>query len=463
MGARQSPTGAAWHCFWRSADWQSAVSQIGNPPGVVSTTTIGLATRGRFPIGDTADYQFALPPLAARTVSSCTRRRPSLHAAVDNENGSSNMLRLKMFETMMSKNMFRLALLLAGWGGLGAGFASAQPVPAVKTVFMIALENHDWTQRVPEGANGRPSQLFGNPAAPFVNSLVTPGNPLSAQVAYATRYYNVSRHTHPSEPNYIWLEAGTDFGIHTDKDPSVKARNLFTCRHLTGQLNAAGIAWKDYQEDLELSPSVTVSASGSAGPVNPYNGTTEYFYAVKHNPMQFFTDTQKQNVYPLAKLWPDLERQEVGRFNWVTPDQYNEMHSSLPAGFTYHGVHYTGDQAAIAEGDNCLSVIVPKIMASAAYQDGGAIFIWTDETVSTDDTNTTLPFIVISPLAKGHAYASTTVLSHASVLKTLDEIYGLAFQTNAVPAAEVNAAGTEPNRVAAVNDLSDLFQTGVIH
>ena len=30
-------------------------------------------------------------------------------------------------------------------------------------------------------------------------------------------------------------------------------------------------------------------------------------------------------------------------------------------------------------------------MASAAYQDHGVIIIWTDETESTDDTNTTLP------------------------------------------------------------------------
>ena len=41
---------------------------------MVNTTSIGLATRGRFPIGDPADYQSALPPLAARTVARCIRR-----------------------------------------------------------------------------------------------------------------------------------------------------------------------------------------------------------------------------------------------------------------------------------------------------------------------------------------------------------------------------------------------------
>ena len=149
--------------------------------------------------------------------------------------------------------------------------------------------------------------------------------------------------------------------------------------------------------------------------------------------MAFFTDTQNKNCYPLTNFWTDLANNNIGRYNWITPDQYNEMHSSLPSGYTYHGTAYTGDQAAIAEGDNCLSIIIPKIMASQAYKDHGVIIIWTDETESTDDTNTTLPYVIISPLAKGNAYASTLPYSHSSDLKTMDEIFGLAYQTNAIP------------------------------
>jgi hypothetical protein len=196
--------------------------------------------------------------------------------------------------------------------------------------------------------------------------------------------------------------------------------------------------------------------------VNPYNGTTEYRYAVKHNPMALFTDTQNQNCYPLTNFWPDLARGDLGRYNWITPNVYNEMHSALPAGFEYHGVHFTGNQAAIAEGDNCLALIVPRIMASPAYQDHGVILLWTDETESTDDTNTTLPFILISPLARGNAYAGSQPYSHSSTLKTMDEIFGLAFQTNAIPASRRDATGTGYNyvdgRSAPVNDLSDLFR-----
>jgi hypothetical protein len=326
----------------------------------------------------------------------------------------------------------------------------------IKTVFVIALENHDWTQ---DPQNSWVEQILGNPAAPYLNSLITPGNSNAAQVSYATKYYNVGQNVHPSEPSYIWSEAGTTFGVYTDDDPGTNSGNLFNAQHLTGQLNAAGIPWKSYQEDLEYTSSATVRSAGTRpSGTNIYNGSTEYDYSPKHNPMEFFTDTQNQNVYPLTQLWTDLANHAVGRYNWITPDAYNEMHSYLPGGFTYHGVLYTDDQSAIAAGDNCLSIIIPRIMASAAYQDHGVIILWMDETESTDDTNTTIPEIIISPLAKGNAYASSVVMSHSSDLRTMDEIFGLAFQTNAIPAADINASGTGYNYVAAAKDLSDLFQ-----
>ncbi|HEV2696212.1 MAG TPA: alkaline phosphatase family protein [Verrucomicrobiae bacterium] len=338
--------------------------------------------------------------------------------------------------------------------------ADLQTLRQIKTVFVIALENHDLEQAVPEG---HPQQLLGNPACPYFNSLITPGNSNAVQTAYATHYYNVCRGGHPSEVNYIWSEAGTDFGIHTDSDPKVSAHNVFAnVMHLSGQLTAAGIPWKTYQEDLEYSSSELISATGSGDTVNPFNGTTEYSYAVKHNPMAFFPDTQNKNCYPLTNLWADLDHGNVGRYNWISPDQFNEMHSALPGGYTYHGVTYRGNQSAIAEGDNALSIMIPKLMASRAYQDHGVIILWTDETESTDDTNTTLPFVVISPLAKGNAYASTLPYSHSSDLKTMDEVFGLAFQTNAIPANERDAQGTGHNdvdgRSATVNDLSDFFR-----
>ncbi len=344
-------------------------------------------------------------------------------------------------------------------------------------VFVIALENHNLTQPNPLSS---PEQIQGNAAAPYLNSLMTPGNPNAAQVSYAKAYYNTGVGVHPSEPNYVWAESGSDFGYHSDDDPNTVNGNTFYYTteglisqvtttggtfgfwhhtftpHLVQQLNEAGIPWKDYQEDIQLSLSPTNSATGVNGPTNIYNGSTQYSYAVKHNPMALFGDSALENVYPIAQLFSDLNDNTVGRYNWITPDQYNEAHSSLNAGFTYMGTHYTGDQAAIAEADNFLSIVLPEIMASKAYKDNGVIVLWWDETEGGDNGSYTLPEIIISPLAKGNAYASTVSMSHSSDLKTWEELFGLPMVNNPIPSNETNFDGSF-NNVATANDLSDLF------
>jgi len=96
------------------------------------------------------------------------------------------------------------------------------------------------------------------------------------------------------------------------------------------------------------------------------------------------------------------------------------------------------------------------IMSSRAYEDDGAIIIWWDETESVDgsdnpdDFNHTLGEIVISPLARGNngvPYASPVNFTHSSDLRTWEELFHLQpFLGDAVNA----------------NDLSDLFESGVI-
>jgi hypothetical protein len=331
-------------------------------------------------------------------------------------------------------------------------------LPPIQTVFVIAMENHNWTQPTPGSS---PQQIFGNVAAPYVNSLVTPGNTNAAQVSYCTRYYNAGVGVHGSEPNYVWAEAGTDFGVHTDNDPSAGSGNIFTAPHLTAQLNTAGIAWKNYQEDVQYSSSPLVSKAGSGVPVNPYHGTTQYDYGVKHNPMAFFSDTQTQNVFAFTNFLNHLTNGLIGRYNWITPDEFNNMHSALTGGFTYKGTAYTGDQAAVAQGDNFLSKFVPQIMASPAYKTNGVIIIWWDETEGGDTTNQTIAEIIISPLAKGNAYNSSLEYSHSSDVKFIENVFGLSYLSNAIPAAETRAAGSGYNNVATVSDLSDLFVSGI--
>ncbi|MDB6065590.1 MAG: phosphoesterase [Pedosphaera sp.] len=332
----------------------------------------------------------------------------------------------------------------------------------IGNIFVIAMENHNFTQPNP---TANPQQIFGNPAAPYINSLITPGNSNAVHVSYATAYYNAGVGVHPSEPNYVWAEAGSDFGVHTDADPNPTNGNTFynNSIHLTAQLNAAGISWKNYQEDVELSLSPTNSASGTNAPVpNPYYGTTQFNYAVKHNPMAFFSDTAVQNVYPLPQFFADLSSNSLAKYTWITPNQFNDAHSALNGGFTYQGTNFTGDQASIAQGDNFLATVIPQIMASPAYQNNGVIIIWWDESERGDTTNQTIPEIIISPLAKGNAYASSVPINHSSDIQTMEEIFGLPAINNPIPLTETDVTGTGYNNVATVNDLSDLFVAGAI-
>ncbi len=374
-------------------------------------------------------------------------------------------------------------------------------------VFYIDMENHNLLQ--PSSVTS-PQQLAGNPAAPYLNSLMTPGNPNAAQTSYALNYYNVqynlpSQSIHPSEPNYVWQEAGLT-GPLNDNDPYASTpNNIVNAPNLSALLQSAGIPWKSYQEDIDLATTAgangnipgnigapgmppfltstvapqsqwTVPTSSFSGTspdyTNPYNGSDQYNFAPKHDGQLFFTatnggsDTAPNNspsplnsaashYAPLQQLQTDLNNNTVGRYNLITPDQYNDMHSSLNTDFTYNGVTYAAntDQEAVALGDNFLSKIIPKIEASQAYKNNGAIVIWYDESEGGNTTQFTLPEIVISPLAKGNAYQSTLPYTHSSDLKSLQELFGVS-----APGGGFLGDASTPG----TNDLSDMFKPGAL-
>src|SRR5919109_1452609 len=82
----------------------------------------------------------------------------------------------------------RILGVLAVFVASGNLSASAEQI---KTVFVIAMENHNWTQPANQFTGGI-QQIYQNPNAPFINSLVNGSAPgISDQVAYATAYHNV--------------------------------------------------------------------------------------------------------------------------------------------------------------------------------------------------------------------------------------------------------------------------------
>ncbi len=379
--------------------------------------------------------------------------------------------------------------------------ASSAQAQKVGDVFYIAMENHNWTQPSTEtGIN----QIFGNSAAPFINSLVTPGNPNAAMVSYASNYVNVTPNTHPSEPNYVWMEAGTATNSHNQGNPALYndnnpyttyagqpgANNIVNGPSLSAELAASGKTWRSYQEDTDLLTTGGQNINGATGTVtltsnvaaknqyevpltsfsgtsadytNAYNGSHQYNYAAKHNPQVFFTATnggndptsansQSLNYAPLQQLSSDLASNTVANYNWITPDQYNDMHSALNTSFTYNGVTYAAgtDEEQIALGDNFLSQIIPLIEASQAFKNNGEIVIWNDETEGDQGAQATGGFtsmeIVISKLAKGNGFTTSIQYNHNSDLATLSQIFGVA----------------APGGAAGANTMADLFKPGAV-
>ena len=271
-------------------------------------------------------------------------------------------------------------------------------------MFVVVMENHNW------------SSIKGNASAPYINNTLLPMG------SYAEQYYNPPGN-HPSEPNYLWLEAGTNFGILNDDDPS--SNHQSTSRHLVSLLEAAGLSWRTYQEGI----------SGTDCPLTDYGS-----YVVKHDPFVFFDDVTGSNnphdsyciahVRPYSELATDLSNDTVARYNFITPNVCHDMHDSCaPA----------NDE--VKQGDAWLSTQVPKILASQPYAAKGVLFITWDEAETGDGP---IGMIVLSPVAKGGGYSNRIHYTHSSTLRTVEEIFGV---------------GPLLHDAANATDLADLFVT----
>ena len=276
----------------------------------------------------------------------------------------------------------------------------------IQDVFLIVMENVNWPI------------LEGSASAPYLNGTVLP------MASHCEQYF-----TPPglpgSLPNYLWLEAGTNFGIFDSNDPS--AHTINSTSHLVTLLSRAGISWKSYQENI----------SGTNCPLS-----TSGLYAAYHNPFVYFSDVITNDSYcishlrPLSELASDLANNAVARYNFITPNLCDDMHNSSGCA--------TADR--IRNGDDWLARTVPGIVASPAYQNNGAIFITWDEGTGSG-LNGPIGLILLSPLAKGGGYAGTNHYTHASTLRTMQEIFGV----------QPFLAGA-----AAAANLGDLFRTNSV-
>jgi phosphatidylinositol-3-phosphatase len=228
--------------------------------------------------------------------------------------------------------------------------------------------------------------IVGNSSAPFENQL-------AADCGLATDYHGV---THPSLPNYIAMTSGSTQGIADDGPPSA---HELTSPSIFSQLDAD---WKSLQESMPTRCDLTNSGQ----------------YAVKHNPAAYYTNIRSAcEIQDVPLTTADIS----ARFTLVTPNLCNDMHN-----------------CAVSVGDQWLSVFIPKVLESSQYAAGNtAVFLTFDE----DDRssgNHVATFVIAPTVAGGTR--SATPFTHYSLLRTTEEMLGLAPLGDAASAGSMRSA-----------------------
>jgi acid phosphatase len=285
-------------------------------------------------------------------------------------------------------------------------------------VFVIAMEN--------EAA----AAIYGSSSAPYINGQLIP------RFARANAFTDPLPDAIPSEPHYVWMEAGTnafsDVVFTGDADPSASNSTASTA-HLTAQMGAAAppVSWLSYQEGI--------GAATGACPIR-----SSGFYAAKHDPFVFFQDivgsppsdssalcAAHHRPYTTAGFAADLQQRTVARYNFITPNLCNDM----------HGASGCPSSDVIQSGDDWLRDNLPPLIDFVSAQSGVIFIVW-DEPVGGSNL---IPFLAIGPTVKAN-YANQVHYTHGSLTKSVEEIFGLPILPT----------------VAGENDLADLFTPGAL-
>jgi len=259
-----------------------------------------------------------------------------------------------------------LAAPLAPRVGLAA---AALPTPA--HVVIVVEENRT------EGIGGK--------STPFINALATHGANMAQSFA----------ETHPSEPNYLALFAGSTFGVTKDLCP-VNAGNV---ANLGSELLAAGYTFVGYAEDLPAVGSPLCSAGK---------------YARKHVPWANFTNVPPANSVPFS-AFPMGNYGTLPTVSFVIPNDDDNMHDG-----------------SIAQADAWLNREMSGYANWAVVNNSLLIVTWDEDD---DSDRNQIPTVIYGAHVQPGTYNEQ--ISHYNVLSTLEQMYGLPKTGNAANAPPI--------------------------
>jgi phosphatidylinositol-3-phosphatase len=353
-----------------------------------------------------------------------------------------------------------------GSSGGGGSSSGSSKLPHVKHVFVVMLDNEPY------------ATAFG-PASPARYLAGT----LERKGALLVRYYAVA---HEQLANGIALLSGQGPTPQTAQncptyenlapgapgaDGQVSGKGCVypnATQTLAGQLTAKHRTWRAYLEGMDEGSASAASAVaaggacahpalGAADPTSaqtptlagqaPSSSSSSSSYATWRNPFVYFhsvTDSPvcaRDNV-GLNRLKSDLaSAKSTPSFSYIVPNRCHDGDATPCA---------PGQAAGMGVADGFLRKVVPEILRSKAYRDGGLLVVTVDEAPSGGEfadsssccgqprfPNLPAPAggigppgggqvgaLLLSPFIKGRATNQDTY-NHFSLLRTVEDLFGL--------------------------------------
>jgi hypothetical protein len=292
-------------------------------------------------------------------------------------------------------------LLLAACALLISAFTSSvyaqtnSGVPRPDHVVIVIEENHAY------------SEIINSSSAPYINSLADQG-------ALFTQSFAIE---HPSQPNYLDLFSGSNQGVTNDNCPL-----SFSAPNLGAELIAAGLSFGGYSEDM---PSVG------------YTGCSYLNYWRKHNPWVNFNSgpsaVPAASNMPFDGYWPSSNFSSLPTVSIVVPNQLNDMHDGT-----------------ILQGDTWLRANIDPYVQWAKTHNSLLIFTFDEDDGS---MNNQIATIFVGPMVAAGQYGEH--INHYNVLRTVEDMYGLAYAGASATANPITDCWTlsQPTAPAAPTNL----------
>ncbi|MBS2962257.1 putative Ig domain-containing protein [Actinocrinis puniceicyclus] len=295
----------------------------------------------------------------------------------------------------MSPTRLRTAIAaLAPMAALAVPIAVSAParaaagLPKPDHLVVVIEENHSF------------SDVIGSSSAPYINSLASQGADFTQSFAI----------THPSEPNYLALFAGTTEGLTSDSCP-----HTYSDPNLGSELLAAGLTFTGYEESM---------------PSDGYTGCTSGEYARKHNPWVNFTNAPASGNRTFAAFPTDFST--LPTVSIVVPNLLDDMHDGT-----------------VAQGDTWLHDNVDAYAQWAKTHNSDLIVTWDEDDNS---SNNQIPTIAVGANVKPGTYGET--INHYDVLRTIEDFYNLGHagsSASATPITDAFTGATTQNTVTVTN------------